>query len=238
MYWLSGCLLCSWIRRSTASCGMETLRTEVSVLGRERVNLPLGFRTYCLPMKMVLFLVSRSSQKRAAQRDVVSWVPTATNAGTDFYLVATVGFLWPPSDLGKPVLHLPDGLVRGDGNHVNGQHHGAVQGRQLGDHAVLDISEKRMVLESLLPNWKIPSGQRRRMGMASCTDLGRTKPSRPHRAKGNAARTQIQPISPLSTTLRRPKYNPTATRTASRANRNCRGTARRTVFPGSSGLLC
>ena len=92
MYWLSGCLLCSWIRRSTASCGMETLRTEVSVLGRERVNSPLGFRTYCLPMKMVLFLVSRSSQRRAAQRDVVSWVPTATNAGTDFYLVAAVGF--------------------------------------------------------------------------------------------------------------------------------------------------
>ena len=28
----------------------------------------------------------------AAQRDVVSWVPTATNSGTNFYLVAAVGF--------------------------------------------------------------------------------------------------------------------------------------------------
>ncbi len=40
----------------------------------------------------------------------------------------------------QPVLHLPDGFVRGDGDHIDGQHHGAVQGRQLGDHAVLDIA--------------------------------------------------------------------------------------------------
>ena len=36
-------------------------------------------------------------------------------------------------------LHLPHRLVCGDGDHVDGQHHGAVQGRQFADHGVLNI---------------------------------------------------------------------------------------------------
>ena len=43
-------------------------------------------------------------------------------------------------DAQEPVLHLPDGLVRWYGDHVDGQHHGAVQGRQLGDHRILDVA--------------------------------------------------------------------------------------------------
>ena len=47
MYWLSGCVLCFWISRPTASCGMDVCRTEVSVFGLERITSPLGLRTYC-----------------------------------------------------------------------------------------------------------------------------------------------------------------------------------------------
>ena len=45
--------------------GMDTRRTEVSVLGRERVSFPLGFLMYCLLTEIVLFWMSRSSQRRA-----------------------------------------------------------------------------------------------------------------------------------------------------------------------------
>lgn len=49
IYGLPGCFSCAWISNSTASCGMDTQRTEVSVLGRERVGFPLGFLMYaCL----------------------------------------------------------------------------------------------------------------------------------------------------------------------------------------------
>ena len=49
IYWLSGCLLCFWISRSTASCGMDTCLTDVSVFGLESITSLLGLRTYlCL----------------------------------------------------------------------------------------------------------------------------------------------------------------------------------------------
>ena len=40
----------------------------------------------------------------------------------------------------QTALHLPDGLVRGHGDYINGQHHGAVEGRQLVHHGVLDVA--------------------------------------------------------------------------------------------------
>lgn len=54
IYGSSECFSCSWISKSTASCGMDTSRTEVSVLGRERVNVPLGFLICCLLTETVL----------------------------------------------------------------------------------------------------------------------------------------------------------------------------------------
>ena len=39
---------------------METFRTEVSVLGRDKVSSPFGFLMYCLLTEMVRFLISRS----------------------------------------------------------------------------------------------------------------------------------------------------------------------------------
>ena len=53
IYGFSGCFSCSWISRFTASWGMDTLRTEVSVLGWEMVSLPLGFLKYCLLTEIV-----------------------------------------------------------------------------------------------------------------------------------------------------------------------------------------
>ena len=42
IYGLPECFLCSAISKSTASWGIDTFLTEVSVLGRERVSSPLG----------------------------------------------------------------------------------------------------------------------------------------------------------------------------------------------------
>ena len=47
------------------ACGILTFLTDVSVLGRESVNSPLGFLTYCLLTEMVLFWMSRSLQRSA-----------------------------------------------------------------------------------------------------------------------------------------------------------------------------
>ena len=51
--------------------------------------------------------------------------------------VGHVGF-----DAEKTVLHFPNGLVRGNRNHVDGQHQSTVQRRQFIDHTVLDVTGK------------------------------------------------------------------------------------------------
>ncbi len=51
--------------REVANALLLDFRTEVSVLGRERVRVPLGFLMYCLLTEIVLFRGSRSSQRRA-----------------------------------------------------------------------------------------------------------------------------------------------------------------------------
>ena len=51
---LSGCLLCSVMSRSMASCGTDTNRTEFSTFGWERTHSPLGLRTYYLLTEIVL----------------------------------------------------------------------------------------------------------------------------------------------------------------------------------------
>ena len=38
------------------------------------------------------------------------------------------------------VVYDPDGLVRGDGNHVDGQHHGTVQRSEFRNHAILNLN--------------------------------------------------------------------------------------------------
>lgn len=43
----------------------HTALTDVSVLGRESVNSPLGFLTYCLLTEMVLSVMSRSLHRKA-----------------------------------------------------------------------------------------------------------------------------------------------------------------------------
>ena len=51
-------------------------------------------------------------------------------------------------------LHLPHRLVGGDRDHIEGQHHGAVQGRQLVDHRVLDVAG--VLLEEQDPSIFLP----------------------------------------------------------------------------------
>ena len=62
---VSGCLSCSWMSSSTAAWGMDTSRTEFSVLGRVSSREPSGLRTYCLLTEMVLPWVSTSTYRRA-----------------------------------------------------------------------------------------------------------------------------------------------------------------------------
>ena len=59
-------------------------------------------------------------------------------------IVVAVLAALPVGDVGlhaqQTVLHLPDGFIGGDGNHVDGKHHVAVEICQLGYHAVLDVA--------------------------------------------------------------------------------------------------
>ena len=59
-------------------------------------------------------------------------------------IIAAVLALLPPSnirfDTEDTALHLPDGLIGGNGENINGQHEVSREIRQLGDHLVLDVA--------------------------------------------------------------------------------------------------
>ena len=59
-------------------------------------------------------------------------------------IIAAVLALLPPSnirfDAEDTALHLPDGLIGGNGENINGQHEVSREIRQLGDHLVLDVA--------------------------------------------------------------------------------------------------
>lgn len=71
MQGLSGCLVYSWSSKPTASCGIETLRIEASVLGRVMTMFPSASWVACLLTEIVRVATSKSDHSKATKAHCV-----------------------------------------------------------------------------------------------------------------------------------------------------------------------